>query len=30
MLSGNTPERRAVDLHELIDALPISKFVIVL
>jgi len=29
MLWGNTPERRAVDLHELIDALHISKFVIV-
>lgn len=29
MLSGNTPERRAVDLHELVNALHISKFVIV-
>jgi len=29
MLSGNTPERRAVDLHELVNSLHISKFVIV-
>jgi non-heme chloroperoxidase len=29
MLSGNTPERRAVDLHELIASLHISRFVIV-
>jgi non-heme chloroperoxidase len=29
MLSGNTPEQRAVDLHELVGALHISKFVIV-
>jgi non-heme chloroperoxidase len=29
MLSGNTPERRAVDLHELLHALHISKIVIV-
>jgi microsomal epoxide hydrolase len=29
MLSGNTPERRAIDLHELVNALHIPKFVIV-
>src|ERR1700683_727527 len=29
ILSGNTPERRAVDLHELVNSLHISKFVIV-
>jgi non-heme chloroperoxidase len=29
VLSGNTPERRAVDLHELIASLHISRFVIV-
>jgi non-heme chloroperoxidase len=28
-LSGNTPERRAIDLHELITSLRIAKFVIV-
>jgi non-heme chloroperoxidase len=29
MLSGNTPERRATDLHELVGSLRIAKFVIV-
>jgi len=29
MLSGNTPERRAVDLHELIASLHITRFIIV-
>jgi non-heme chloroperoxidase len=29
MLSGNTPERRATDLHELVGSLHITKFVIV-
>lgn len=28
-LSGNTPERRAIDLHELITSLHISRFVLV-
>ena len=28
-LSGNTPERRATDLHELITSLHIAKFVVV-
>jgi non-heme chloroperoxidase len=28
-LSGNTPERRAIDLHELIASLDITKFVVV-
>ena len=29
MLSGNTPERRAVDVHELVASLHIPKFVVV-
>jgi non-heme chloroperoxidase len=29
MVTGNTPERRAIDLHEIVDKLQISKFVIV-
>ena len=29
MLSGNTPKRRAIDLHELIASLHVSRFVIV-
>jgi non-heme chloroperoxidase len=29
MVTGNTPERRAIDLHEIVDNLHISKFVIV-